>query len=333
MTADTTSYVQLDEYGDETVLRLRSGGIPVPGPQDIVVRHTAIGVNFHDIYVRSGLYKTLSLPGVPGIEAVGIVEALGAAVDNLAVGDRIGYVSPSYGAYASHRILPAELAIALPDEVSDVAMAGSLMKMLTTCMLVRKIHQVRPGEVVVVHAAAGGVGQLLCSWSKALGARVIGTVGHRAKRDAAHAAGADHVLLYREENTADRVAALTDGAGADVVYDAIGRDTFLNSLQCLNYAGTLVNYGQASGAVEPFTPDLLAAKSLSLVRPILFHYLRTREQRQALSEETFAALRAGFMRPAPARVFALADAANAHRLLQAGQSPGAIVLVPEGTCA
>jgi len=323
------AFIEMKDHGGPEVLRLRSGYITGPGPSQILVRQTAIGVNFHDIYVRTGLYRTLALPGTPGLEAVGIVDACGEAVSHIAVGDRIGWVSPGYGGYASHRLLDAALAIRLPHGWSDIELAGSLMKMLTTCMLVHHVRQVKAGDHVLVHAAAGGVGQLLCAWAKALGASVIGTVGSAVKGDAARQAGADHILHYRNQDVVHGVAEITRGAGVDVAYDAIGRDTFLTSMQCLGYAGTLVNYGQASGPVAPFTPDLLAARSLGVVRPIVFHYLRSSEQRAAMTQETFAALDAGILRPLPPRTFPLAEAADAHRLLESGQSPGALVLVPE----
>jgi NADPH2:quinone reductase len=255
--------IVLRQYGGPEELRLDATEIAAPAAGELLVRHSAIGVNFHDCYVRSGLYKTLALPGIPGIEAVGIVEAIGPGVSGFAVGNRVGWVSGRYGGYATHRILPATEAIALPQGIDDTGLAASLMKALTVSVLVTRAHAVKPGETVLVHAAAGGVGQLLSSWCRHLGATVIGTVGSRDKAAVAERAGAHHTILYREENFVDRVKALTGGQGVAAAFDAVGKDTFQGSMDCLGYEGTLVNYGQASGPVDAFTPSALAVRSLS----------------------------------------------------------------------
>ncbi len=324
-----TLAIVLSEFGGPDALKPREVAVGEPGPDQLLLRQTAIGVNFHDCYVRSGLYRTLTLPGVPGIEAVGEVVRVGAGVEDFRPGQRVGYVTSGYGAYAAMRVLAADLAIALPDTLDDVSAASILLKGLTVCMLVRKVHRLRSGEVVLVHAAAGGVGQLLCGWAKHLGATVIGTVGSVEKAEIARRAGADHVILYREQDLVAEVHGITRSEGVAVAYDAIGRDTFSASLASLGYCGVLASYGQASGPVEPFAPSVLAARSNAVVRPIVFHYLRRRSDLELMARETFAALAAGILKPNVFLSLALADAAKAHRTLEGRATTGSIVLVPD----
>ena len=320
--------VILKHHGGPEELRLESVEVGRPRAGELLLRQTAAGVNYHDVYVRSGLYKTLTLPRIPGIEAVGRIEAMGEGVTGFKVGERVAYVSAGYGGYASARTLPASLTTRLPETLSDAAAAASWMKALTVCMLVRHVHSVRPGETVLVHAAAGGVGQLLCSWASHLGARVIGTVGNRAKIEIAKRAGASEVILYHEEAFPERVAAITAGEGVAAAYDSVGEATFLGSMQCLGYGGILVNFGQSSGAVSPFAPSLLATRSLSVARPIIFHYLRTPAMLRAMADDVVAAFEKGVIRPIQPIELPIAEAAEAHRLLEAGKSPGGIVLIP-----
>ncbi len=323
-----TQAIVVSEYGGPDVLRPQDVAVKEPGPGEVLLRQTAIGVNFHDCYVRSGLYKTLSLPGTPGIEGVGVITRVGAGVEGLRPGQRVGYVTPGYGGYAESRVLPAAQAILLPDQLDDAAAASILLKGLTVCMLVRKVHAIQKGETVLVHAAAGGVGQLLCGWARHLGATVIGTVGSAEKIEIARRAGAEHVILYRERDVAAEVSAITKGEGVAAAYDAIGRDTFSGSLASLGYFGKLVNYGQASGPVEPFSPSLLAARSNEIARPILFHCLRNRTDLEAMAAETFAAVAAGIIKPHVFKTLPLAEAAEAHRLLEGRSTTGSIVLTP-----
>jgi len=251
--------IVLRAHGGPETLQIDQVDVGDPGSGEIRIRQTAIGVNYHDVYVRSGLYQTLPLPGVPGIEAVGVVTATGPETAGFAVGDRIGYITGQYGAYASARVLPARLAIPLPEAIDDHLAATVLLKGLTAAMLVRRVHRIRPGQTVLVHAAAGGVGRLLCQWATALGATVIGTVGAAAKREVALAAGCAHVILYREVDFVAEVRRLTGGQGVDVAYDGVGKDTFYGSLETLATCGHLVNFGQASGPVEPLAIPRLAA--------------------------------------------------------------------------
>ncbi len=283
-------------------------------------------MNFHDTYVRSGSYRTLPLPGIPGVEAAGVVEKIGPDVAAFAPGDRICYVDQSYGAYSEARLLPASLAFRLPDAISDDAAASLLVKGLTACMLLRHTRRVLPGETLLIHAAAGGVGQYLVHWAKHLGARVIATVGSAQKAEIARGCGADEVILYRTEDFVERVATFTHGRGADVVYDSVGADTFSGSLDCLAYFGTLVNFGQSSGPVPPFAVSRLAARSNAVVRPIVFHYIRERSARDAMAEETFKMVQAGVLTPRTGLRLPLSCAAEAHAALESRTTTGAIIL-------
>jgi len=319
----------LSHYGGPEQLILAAHDVPEPKPGELLIRHTAVNVNFHDIYVRTGLYKTLALPGVPGLDAVGVVEATGPGEIRFKPGDRIGWISAAYGGYSARRILPSDLAFPIPDGMDDAQAAASIMKGFTARMLVNESHRVKAGQTVLIHAAAGGVGQLLCQWCKALGARVLATVGSEAKAEVARACGADEIIFYREDDFVARVSKLTDGQGVAAVFDSVGKDTFAGSLKCLDYTGTLVNFGQSSGAVAPFTPSELAARSLTVTRPILFHFLRTREALDRYAGETLDAFTDGTMRLIQPERFPLSAAADAHRLLESGKSPGGIVLIPE----
>ena len=323
-----TRVIQMSEHGGPEVLQLAEIEQPPPAAGELRLRQVAIGVNYHDVYVRSGLYRTLALPGVPGIEAIGIVEQVGAGVTQVAPGDRIGYVTGQYGCYAEARNLDASLAVKIPTGITDVQAAASLMKAFTVAMLVNRVHRVQPGQTVLVHAAAGGVGQLLCSWARSLGARVIGTVGSEEKATIARSHGADHVILYRQEDVAARVAEITGGTGVAAAYDAVGADTFEGSIAALGFEGHLVGYGQASGPVPPFTMSLLASRSLTVSRPIVFHYLRTPEMLAGMAAQVFDAFERGIIKPIDPVVLPIDQAAEAHRMLEARQSPGGIVLVP-----
>lgn len=323
-----TQAIVLRSPGDAGVLRLEPISVGTPGPGELRLRQTAIGVNFHDVYVRNGLYRTLPLPGIPGIEAVGVIEAVGPDAGEFRVGDRVGYVSAGYGAYAAERLLPATMAIPLPDWLDDRIAAAVLVRGLTVQVLTRMVHAVRAGDRVLVHAAAGGVGRMLCQALRALGAQVIGTAGSPEKAVIARAAGCDAVILYRQEDFVARVHDLTAGRGVAVAYDSVGRDTFLGSLECLAVRGHLVNFGQASGAVPPFEVARLAARSTSLSRPILFHYLTDRAERDALVGWLFDALRAGVLSIEGGTTFPLAQAGSAHAALESRQAAGPIILLP-----
>ena len=311
-----TRAIVLHETGGPEKLRWETVEVGEPGADELRIRHTAIGVNFHDTYVRSGSYRTLKLPGIPGVEAAGVVERVGPGVSDFAPGNRVCYIDEKYGGYAEARLLPARLALRIPDGLGDEAAAALTVKGLTACMLLRRVHAVHPGE------------RLLVRWAKHLGATVFATVGSAEKARVARECGADEVILYRQEDFVARIAQLTGGEGVDVVYDGVGADTFLGSLDCLRFLGTLVNFGQSSGPVAPFPVARLAVRSNTLVRPLLFHYIRERAELEALAREAFGAMRAGVLRATIGLRLPLARAGEAHTALEARATSGAIVLVP-----
>jgi NADPH:quinone reductase len=320
--------IVLRETGGPEVLKSESVVVGKPGAGELRIRQTAIGVNFHDVYVRSGLYKTLPLPGVPGIEAAGVIEEIGPGVSGFAAGDRVAYVTGHYGAYASERILPEGLAVRLPPDVSEQVAATVLLKGLTAEMLVREVRPIRRGDIVLVHAAAGNVGRLLCQLARRLGATVIGTVGSEAKVEVAQRAGCTHTILYRQENFVERVREITSGRGVDVAYDSVGKDTFQGSLESLALRGHLVNFGQSSGAVEALEMTKLAARSNSVTRPILFHYIAERKDLERMSVAVFDAIAQGVLAIEPGKVFPLAAAAAAHEEMETRRASGPLLLVP-----
>jgi NADPH2:quinone reductase len=320
--------IVLRETGGPDKLRYEAVEVADPGAGEILIRHTLIGVNFHDSYVRSGLYNTLKLPGIPGLEAAAVVEKLGPGVSRFAIGDRIAYIDTAYGAYSQRRLLSAGLALHLPTSVTDEAAASLTIKGFTACMLLRKVHAVRAGETLLIHAAAGGVGQPLVRWAKHLGATVIATVGSEEKAATARECGADHVILYCQESFVERVAQITSAKGVDVAYDSVGADTFTGSLESLGYLGTLVNFGQSSGPVPPFAVSRLAAKSNTIVRPMLFHYIRDRAALESVAKESFEAIERGVIRPQIGLSLPLSQAAEAHTRMESRTTVGQIVLIP-----
>lgn len=318
----------MHEAGGPDVLRPETVTVGEPGPGQVRLRQTAIGVNFHDIYVRSGLYQTLPLPGIPGLEASGVVEAVGEGVTAFAAGDRVAYTSGNYGAYADQRLIDAGRLVRLPDDIDDVLVAGMMVRGLTARILLTDVFPVREGSVILVQAAAGGVGQLLCQWARHLGATVIGTVGSQEKAERARKHGCHHVILYREQNVVDTVKQLTDGRGVDVAYDSVGKDTFYDSLACLAPRGHLVNFGQSSGPVEPLAMPRLAAGSFTVVRPMLGHYTADPTDRDAAADAFFQALRDGILTPDDPVRYALQDVGQAHDDMEARRTHGAVVLIP-----
>lgn len=313
------------EYGGPEQLQLETAVVGNPGSGQVRLRQTAVGVNFHDCYVRSGLYKTLALPGTPGVEAAGVIEAVGLDVKGFSVGDRVGYVSNEYGAYAESRLIEADRLIRLRASIDDATAAAVLVKGLTALMLLTKLRPVGKGDTVLVHAAAGGVGQLLCQWAAHRGVRVIGTAGSAEKATIAKARGCTDVILYKERDFVGAVKDIT-GSGVDVAYDSVGKDTFDGSLECLALRGVLVNFGQSSGPVAPLAPARLAAKSNAVWRPILFHYIVTRDERQAMADELFAAIAAGTLTIDIGARLPLSEAAEAHRALERRATTGSTIL-------
>jgi len=315
-------------YGGSEVLVSEEIEVGAPGPSEVRIRQTGIGVNYHDVYVRSGLYKTLALPGVPGCEATGVVEAVGAEVTGLQVGDRVAYVTGQYGAYASHRLLPAHLAVPMPDKVTDEAAASNLLRAMTVEMLTGPVCTIQAGMTVLVHAAAGGVGRMLCQAHSNLGATVIGTVGSSEKAEIAKANGCDHTILYREQEFTSIVAELTNGQGVDVAYDSVGADTFSGSIEALGFCGHLVNFGQSSGPIDPVAMTTLATKSLTVSRPILFHYLRDPKQYRAMAAQALEKFASGQLQAPEPTPIPLADASKAHDILESMTGGGSLILNP-----
>ena len=318
--------IRIHEHGGPEVLRWEDVPVPDPGPGEARIRQRAVGVNFIDVYHRTGLYP-LSLPAVLGSEAAGVVEAVGRGVTIVSVGDRVAYAGLP-GAYAEGRTVPAERLVKLPDGIGDELAAAVMLKGMTAEYLLRRTHRVAPGESIVFHAAAGGVGQIACQWAKALGATVIGTVGSQAKVDVARRHGCDHVLVTGPE-LASRVRELTGGVGAHVVYDGVGKDTWEASLDSLRPRGMLVSFGNASGPVPAFQPLVLTMKgSLFLARPSLVHYVATREELVASAGAVFEAIGSGAVRVDIRHRYPLADAARAHADLEGRRTSGPIVLTP-----
>ncbi|MBI9082595.1 MAG: quinone oxidoreductase [Desulfobacterales bacterium] len=300
-----------------------------PAPGEALVRHEAVGLNYIDIYHRSGLYPLPALPTVPGLEGAGIVEAIGDGVTEVSVGDRVAYAGVPAGAYAEIRRIPAHRLIRLPEAISTRQAAAMMLQGMTARYLLKKCVPVKKGDTILIHAAAGGVGLLVCQWARHLGARVIGTVGSEAKAELARANGCDHPILYDREDFAQRVRDLTDGVGANVVYDSVGKATFMKSLDCLRPMGTLVTFGQSSGKVPPVDIGLLGAKgSLFLTRPSLMTYTARREDLVEHAQDLFDVVTSGKVRLDIGRTWPLAEAADAHRALEARQTTGSSLLIP-----
>jgi NADPH:quinone reductase len=299
-----------------------------PAAGQVLLRHTAIGVNYIDVYHRSGLYPLPGLPAIIGMEGAGIVEALGAGVTDLAAGDRVAYACGPIGAYAERRVAPAAQMVRIPAGISDEIAAAIMLKGMTAQYLLHETAPVRAGDTVLVHAAAGGVGLLLCQWAKLLGCTVIGTVSTEAKADLVRAHGCDHPIVTRGGGFAARVLELTNGAGCRVIYDGIGRDSFAESMESLALCGRLVSFGQASGPIEPISPALLSSKSASLSRPVLFHYTAQREALLRIAGSLFAVIASGGVRVSEPARYALRDAAQAHAELEGRRTTGQLILVP-----
>lgn len=320
--------IQFNHTGGPEVLDLIDANEPQPGPGEIRIRHGAIGVNFIDTYQRSGLYP-VSMPGGLGLEGAGRVDAIGPGVTRFAVGDRAGYCTGPIGAYREAHCVGQDRAVHLPASIDDVTAAASLLKGMTARYLLHKTFPVKPGDFIVLYAAAGGVGQICAQWAAHIGAVVIGIVGSPQKAALAASLGCAHTLILGVDDIPARVRAISGGEGAAVVYDSVGRDTFLQSLDCLAPLGMLVSFGNASGAVADFSPALLAQKgSLFLTRPTLFHYTRTPELLQETADALFEALANGVVKIAEPMRYRLEDAAQAHRDLEARATTGSVVLVP-----
>ena len=320
--------IRFSQFGGPDVLTLEDVTLPDPAPGQVRVRHTAIGVNFIDTYQRSGLYP-VPLPSGLGVEAAGIVDALGDGVTTLQKGDRVAYGGGPIGAYAEANNVAADRLVKLPDGIPDETAAASLLKGMTAQYLLKRTYPVKPGETILFHSAAGGVGLIAGQWAKHLGATVIGTVGSDEKTALAKANGYSQVLNTRDEDWAKRVREISKGQGVPVVYDSIGKDTWSGSLDCLAMRGMMVSFGNSSGAVPPFAPGILAGKgSLYVTRPTLAHYTRTSAELQETADDLFAVIQAGAVKIAVHQRYPLAQARQAHEALHSRNTTGATVLVP-----
>ena len=319
--------IRFDAIGGPEVLRLETVEVGDPGPGQARVRHTGIAVNFIDIYFRTGRYPT-ALPSGLGSDAVGVVEAIGPGVDDIAVGDRVGYLIGPQGAYSDVRVMPAEVLIRLPDGITDATAATLMMKGMTAQYLFRQVYPLHGGETILYHAAAGGVGLLACQWARALGVTMIGTVSSDEKAALARANGCTHTIVTTREDIAARVREITDGKGVPVVFDSVGKDTLQASLNSLQMRGTLVSNGTSSGPVVIDTMQLAAKGSLWVTRPAMMHYILPRAHMLEMADEVFGMVLAGKITSAPAQTYALEDAAEAHRALEGRKTVGATVLLP-----
>jgi NADPH2:quinone reductase len=320
--------IRMHQAGGPEVLQWEDVEVGAPGAGEVHIRHTAVGLNFIDIYHRSGLYP-LPMPSGIGLEGAGVVEAVGSGVTDLKTGDRVAYASAPLGAYAEQRLMPADRLVKLPDGIDERTAAAMMLQGMTVQYLIRRTYKVKAGETVLFHAAAGGVGLIACQWLKHLGVTVIGTVGSDEKAELARAHGCAHTIVYTRENFVERVKEITDGAKVPVVYDSVGKDTWDGSLDCLQRMGMMVSFGNASGAVAPFSAGILSAKgSLYLTRPTLVDYTAKREDLVATAQDLFDVVRSGAVKIEINQTYPLRDAAQAHRDLVDRKTTGSTVLLP-----
>lgn len=322
-----TQAIRIHEHGDPSVLRWEEIELPAPAPGEVRVRHTSVGLNFIDVYHRTGLYPVGALPSGLGLEGAGIVEAVAEDVSEVKPGDRVAYVGGPLGAYAVARNIPAARLVLLPESIDEHEAAGMMLRGMTAEYLLHRTYPVKAGETILVHAAAGGVGLILCQWAHHIGARVIGTVGSEEKAELARAHGCHHPVVYTREDFVARVRDLTEGTGVAVVYDSVGKATFMGSLDCLRPRGYMVSFGQSSGKVAPLDIGVLGQqRSLFLTRPSITAYTATREELTASAKALFEVIAAGAVRIEINQTFALEAAAEAHRALETRQTTGSTVL-------
>ena len=324
-----TKAIRIHKTGGPEVLSYDDVEVGAPGTGEVRLKQTAIGLNYIDVYHRSGLYPLPDLPIVIGLEGAAVVEAIGDEVTDFRPGDRVAYAHTPLGAYAEARLIPAHRLVKLPDAITDQQAAGMMLQGMTVQYLIRRTHRVTKGETVLFHAAAGGVGLIACQWLKHLGATVIGTVGSEEKAALAKSHGCHHTINYRNENFVEKVREITEGEGVPVVYDSVGKDTFEGSLDCLRPLGMMVNFGNASGPVTQFNPGVLGQKgSLFLTRPSLMNYNAKREDLTASANELFEVVLSDAVKIEVNQTYPLAEAAQAHRDLEARKTTGSTVLLP-----
>ena len=324
-----SNVIRIYETGGPDVLRWEEDDPGQPGAGEALVQHEAVGLNFIDVYHRTGTYPLPSLPAIPGMEGAGTVEAVGEGVTEVAAGDRVAYAGLPPGAYAEARLIPAHRLVKVPDAISSQQAAAMMLQGMTARYLLRGCYDVKAGDTILIHAAAGGVGLIVCQWAHHLGATVIGTVGSEAKAELARAHGCDHAILYNEEDFAERTREITGGKGVDVVYDSVGQATFMKSLDCLRPMGVMASFGQSSGLVPAFDPGLLSAKgSLFLTRPTLMTYTAERDALLAHARDLFEVVQSGAVKIEIRQTYPLSEAAQAHQDLEARKTTGSTILLP-----
>ncbi|MBI37539.1 MAG: quinone oxidoreductase [Alphaproteobacteria bacterium] len=320
--------IRIHENGGPDVLKWEEVEVNNPGPEEIRIRHTAIGLNYIDTYLRTGA-RPLPMPSILGLEAAGVVEEIGSNVTHLGVGDRVSYADMPVGAYSEERVMPAHIAVKIPEGIDDAVAAAAMLKGMTTQFLIRQLFRVEPGMNVLLHAAAGGVGLITSQWLNHLGATVIGTVGSKEKAKLASENGVHHVINYNEENFVERVKDITDGKGVPVVYDGVGKDTLTDSMKCLSPLGMLACFGNASGAPDPVNiMDLSSYGSIFITRPMLFHYTATRQALEECANDLFEVINSGAVKIGINQTYPLKDTAQAHKDLEGRKTTGSTVLIP-----
>ena len=318
--------IVLRKFGNSDQLKLEDVEIQKPSEDELLLRQTAIAVHFHDIYVRTGLYKTLSLPGIPGLEAVGVVEEIGKGVSDFSPGERVGYIDRNYGAYATHKVVDKKLCFKVPDFISDEIIATSFSRAITVQMLMEMVTQVRASDTILITAVTGGVGNIFVQWAKSLGVQVIGTVGSKEKLALGRSLGCDYTLTYDQPNFLDEIFDITNGKGVDKVFDSVGKDTFENSLKSVSKCGHIINFGQSSGPIDPVQMTLLATKSLTISRPIIFDYISERETYIKMAQSVFNAFKNGNIKTPTFTPYNLNDAYLAHDMLESRKGGGSVFL-------
>jgi len=318
--------IVLRKYGNSDQLKLEDVEIKKPSEDELLLKQTAIAVHFHDIYVRTGLYKTLSLPGIPGLEAVGVVEEIGKGVSDFSPGDRVGYIDRNYGAYATNRVVNKKLCFKVPDFISDELIATNFSRAITVQMLMEMVTQVRASDTILITAVTGGVGKIFAQWAKSLGVQVIGTVGSKEKLALGKSFGCDYTLTYDQPDFIDEIFDITNGKGVDKVFDSVGKDTFENSLKSVSTCGHIINFGQSSGPIDPVQMSLLAAKSLTISRPIIFDYISERETYIKMIQSVFNAFKNGNIKTPTLTPYSLRDAYLAHDMLESRKGGGSVFL-------
>jgi NADPH2:quinone reductase len=322
------SIIEIEKYGPSSVLTYKTRSMSKPKAGEVQIKNLAIGVNYHDVYVRSGLYKTLTLPGIPGCEGSGVIEKIGKNVDGFKEGERVTYLTREYGAYSTHINIKSEKVLKLPSTLKDELVATNFLRAMTVEMLINRITSVDSSKTILVTAASGGVGRLLCQWASSMGVKVIGSVGSHEKIPETKLNGCFETVISNDKEFSTKILEVTDGKGVDIVFDSVGNDTFESSLASLAHCGYLINFGQSSGPVKPILMTTLAEKSLSISRPILFHYFGTRRNYEEMASSVFKAFEDNVIKVSDFFPFSLKDASSAHDTLESRKGGGSIYLIP-----